>query len=154
MHAWYLREFYLNNNLIKPNALTVAGESIDLEQVVQPVYAVTAVDDHIAPWRQAFRLTHFVAGDKRFVLSSSGHILGIINPVVNPPKREYWVAPAERHHTPDSWKETAEHHQGSWWEDWMQWIKPRSGELKKAPAVESKAYPALMDAPGSYVTEP
>ena len=153
MHAWYLREFYLENRLIKKDALTVAGGAIDLEQIDQPVYAVSAEDDHIAPWRQTFRINNFVSGDKRFVLSSSGHILGIVNPVVNPPKREYWVAAAERHHNPDDWKEMAEHRQGSWWEDWMAWLKPKSGALAKAPAVETADYPALVDAPGTYVKE-
>jgi len=153
MHGWYLREFYLENKLIKKDALTIAGELIDLEQIDQPVYAVSAEDDHIAPWRQTFRINNFVSGDKRFVLSSSGHILGIVNPVVNPPKREYWVGAAERHHNPDDWKGIAEHRQGSWWEDWMVWLKPRSGPLGKVPAVETKAYPALADAPGTYVLE-
>ncbi|HEY6897912.1 MAG TPA: alpha/beta fold hydrolase [Rhodocyclaceae bacterium] len=154
MHSWYLREFYLNNRLIKKNALTVAGEEIDLEQVVQPIYAVSAQDDHIAPWRQTFRITNFVNGPKRFVLSSSGHILGIVNPVVNPPKREYWVGDAERHDDPATWEDRAEHRQGSWWEDWMAWLKPLSGPLDDAPAVTTRKYPRLADAPGSYVLEP
>ena len=154
MHSWYLRQFYLHNRLIKPNALNVAGQDINLENISQPVYAVAAVDDHIAPWKQSFRLNHFLAGDKRFVLSSSGHILGIVNPPVNPPKREFWVASVERHQSPEHWKQGAEYQTGSWWNDWMQWLKPRSGELAKAPAVSSRQYPALADAPGSYVLEP
>jgi polyhydroxyalkanoate synthase len=154
MHTWYLRELYLNNNLVKKDALTVAGEKIDLGRIVQPLYAVSAEDDHIAPWKQTFRVNAFVAGDKRYVLSSSGHILGIINPVVNPPKREYWVGGAERHDTTESWREKAEHRAGSWWEDWMAWLKPMSGKLGSPPAVESKSYPALADAPGTYVLEP
>jgi polyhydroxyalkanoate synthase len=95
MHSWYLRELYLHNRLIENDALTVAGEPIDLGAIVQPVYAV-AEDDHIAPWRQTFRTMNYVAGPKRFVLSSSGHILGIVNPPVKPPKRSFWVAPARR----------------------------------------------------------
>lgn len=153
MHTWYLREFYLDNKLIKKDALEVVGHPIDLSRIVQPVYCVAAADDHIAPWRQAFRLNNLVAGSKRNVLSSSGHILGIVNPVVNPPKREYWVASAERHDSPDEWKERAEHRAGSWWEDWMQWLKPQSGALGKPPVLANKAYPALADAPGTYVLE-
>jgi polyhydroxyalkanoate synthase len=87
------------------------------------------------------------------VLSSSGHILGIINPPVTPPKREYWVAPAEANDTVESWRNRAEHVAGSWWEDWMAWLKPMSGELAKPTAVATTAYPALSDAPGSYVME-
>jgi polyhydroxyalkanoate synthase len=153
MHTWYLRELYLHNNLIKKDALTIAGEPIDLESIVQPLYAVSAADDHIAPWRQTFRVNAFVSGPKRYVLSSSGHILGIVNPVVQPPKRDYWVGAAERHDTADAWRDRAEHHAGSWWEDWMAWIKPQSGKEGKPPAVETKEYPALADAPGTYVLE-
>jgi polyhydroxyalkanoate synthase len=154
MHTWYLRNLYLDNKLIKKDALEVAGQPIDLTRIVQPVYAVAAADDHIAPWHQAFRINNYVSGQKRFVLSSSGHILGIVNPVVNPPKREYWVASTERHDNPDGWRDRAEHHPGSWWEDWMRWLKPQSGELGKPGAIANKAYPALADAPGTYVLEP
>ncbi len=153
MHAWYLRELYLNNKLIEKNALTVAGESIDLGAISQPVYAVSAEDDHIAPWRQAFRAMNYVGGAKRFVLSSSGHILGIVNPPVKPPKRSFWVGPARRSDTADGWRGDLPEHAGSWWDDWMTWLKPQCGELVDAPAVSNEAFPALGDAPGSYVLE-
>jgi len=153
MHTWYLRNLYLDNKLIRKDALEVAGQPIDLSRIVQPVYAVAAADDHIAPWKQTFRINHFVSGPKRYVLSSSGHILGIVNPVVHPPKREYWVADAERHDSADEWRERAEHQAGSWWEDWMAWLKPQSGPLGKPPAVATKAYPVIADAPGAYVLE-
>ena len=154
MHTWYLRNFYLDNLLIKKDALEVAGEKIDLGRIVQPIYAVSAEDDHIAPWRQTFRINNVVAGPRRYVLSSSGHILGIVNPVVNPPKRKYQVGSVERHDTPDEWKDRAEHHAGSWWEDWMAWLKPKSGALVPAPSVATEKFPALADAPGTYVLEP
>ena len=153
MHKWYLREFYLNNNLVKKDELTVAGEKIDLATIIQPLYSVSATDDHIAPWKSTFRVNNHVSGTKRYVLSSSGHILGIVNPVVNPPKREFWVATVERHDSAEDWRSRAEHHVGSWWEDWMAWIKPQSGKLVDAGPVASKAYPALADAPGTYVLE-
>jgi polyhydroxyalkanoate synthase len=153
MHTWYLREFYLNNRLVKKDALTVAGEAIDLERIVQPLYVVAAEDDHIAPWKQTFRVNALVSGPRRYVLSSSGHILGIVNPVVQPPKREYWVGPVERHDNHEGWRARAEHHAGSWWQDWMEWLKPQSGELRDAPSVASAQYPALAAAPGTYVLE-
>jgi polyhydroxyalkanoate synthase len=152
MHAWYLREFYLKNNLVKKDALTIAGEKIDLELVTQPIYAVSAEDDHIAPWQQAYLVNTHVSGPKRYVLSSSGHILGIVNPPVSPPKREYWVGAAERYDTPESWRDKAEHRAGSWWEDWMDWLKPQSGKLVAASPI-TKAFSPLADAPGSYVLE-
>ncbi|MBN8441515.1 MAG: alpha/beta hydrolase [Thauera sp.] len=154
MHSWYLRELYLNNRLIQPGALVVAGEALDLSRIVQPLYAVSAVDDHIAPWRQTFRINNHVTGDKRFVLSSSGHILGIVNPVVSPPKRQFWAANAHRSDTADDWRSRSEERQGSWWEDWMAWLGPRAGELVDARAVTTPAFHELAKAPGTYVLEP
>jgi polyhydroxyalkanoate synthase len=153
MHKWYLQEFYLNNNLIKKDALSVAGESIDLERIAQPIYAVAASDDHIAPWKQAYRINNFVSGSRRFVLSSSGHILGIVNPPVNPPKREYWVAEAVRHESAEQWQSRAEHHHGSWWADWISWLRPHSGKPGTPPVIANTEFTDLGDAPGSYVLE-
>ncbi|ENO86250.1 PHA/PHB synthase family protein [Thauera linaloolentis] len=153
MHAWYLRELYLENRLIQPNALRVAGETLDLSLIRQPLYVVAAEDDHIAPWRQTFAINNHVTGNRRYVLSSSGHILGILNPIVHPPKRRYWVADAYRSDTTDTWRQRAEEHEGSWWEDWMRWLKPRVGPEVEARAAASERFPALCPAPGSYVLE-
>ena len=153
MHAWYLRELYLENRLIEPEALTVAGEALDLSTIHQPLYAVSAEDDHIAPWRQTFRVNNHVMGDKRFVLSSSGHIFGIVNPMVHPPRRSYWVGVAHRSDSAEDWRRRAESHAGSWWEDWMRWLKPRAGEAVAARPAASGAFPALAAAPGDYVLE-
>ena len=153
MHAWYLRELYLHNKLIEKDALVVAGEPIDLGAITQPVYAVSAEDDHIAPWRQTFRTMNYVSGPKRYVLSSSGHILGIVNPPVKPPKRSYRVGPARRADKAEDWHAAHEAQPGSWWDDWMAWLKPQSGELVAARPVANDAFPALADAPGVYVKE-
>jgi polyhydroxyalkanoate synthase len=153
MHEYYLREMYLNNALVKPNALAMAGESIDLVSIHQPLYAVSAEDDHITPWRQVFRINNWVTGSKRFVLSTSGHILGIVNPPVSPPKRSFRVGPAHRGEAADAWAGKAEERKGSWWEDWTVWLAERCGEPRAAPALTSDRYPKLADAPGTYVLE-
>ena len=86
MHEFYLRELYLENKLVKPGAIVIRGTPVDLGAIAQPLYEVSAEDDHITPWRQVFRINALVPGERRFVLSSSGHILGIVNPPVQPPK--------------------------------------------------------------------
>jgi polyhydroxyalkanoate synthase len=110
MHSYYLREMYLNNNLIKRDKLTIAGEPIDLDRSSQPLYAVTAEDDHIAPWKQCYRIRKYVnvKAPVRFVLSTSGHILGIVNPPANPPKRAYWIGEPERNEHWEHWFDRAE----------------------------------------------
>jgi poly[(R)-3-hydroxyalkanoate] polymerase subunit PhaC len=154
MHGWYLRELYLHNRLIEPDALEVAGQPLDLNRIVQPLYAVAAHDDHIAPAHQAFYIHNFVSGPKRFVLSSSGHILGIINPPVSPPKRRFWVAETHRSDSFEAWRHRATEEEGSWWPNWMAWLKPRSGPLVEARPAASESFPALAAAPGRYVLEP
>ena len=155
MHAYYLREMYLHNNLIKRDRLTIAGEPIDLDRIVQPLYAVTAEDDHIAPWKQCYRIRKYinVNAPMRFVLSTSGHILGIVNPPTNPPKRAYWIAEPERNEHWEHWLERAERRPGSWWEDWVTWLGARCGDLVPAYPAATRKFPALGDAPGSYVLE-
>lgn len=155
MHSYYLREMYLHNNLIKRDRLSIAGESIDLDRIVQPLYAVTAEDDHIAPWKQCYRIRKYinVSAPVRFVLSTSGHILGIVNPPVNPPKRAYWIAEPERNEHWEHWLERAEKRPGTWWEDWAAWLHARTGEQVPAYPASNRKFPALADAPGTYVLE-
>jgi len=147
MHSWYLKELYLKNRLIQPDALTVAGEPLDLARINQPLYAVSAEDDHVAPWKQTFHVNNHFTGPKRYVLSTSGHILGIVNPIVTPPKRSYRAAEAHRSDKPEAWLKRAEQHEGSWWEDWMAWLKPRAGKLVNARPSASAAFPELAPAP-------
>jgi polyhydroxyalkanoate synthase len=153
MHEYYLREMYLKNNLIKGDALTIAGEPIDLARIHQPLYDVSAKDDHIAPWRQTFKINGYVTSPKRFVLSTSGHILGIVNPPVTPPKRRYWIGPAHRGQAADHWLAQAEERQGSWWDDWSAWLAEKCGPAGAPPPLESAEFPKLADAPGTYVLE-
>ena len=153
MHEFYLREMYLKNNLAKRDALTIAGEQIDLSRIRQPLYGVSAEEDHIAPWRQTFRINTWFKAEKRFVLSSSGHILGIINPPVTPAKRKYWIGATRRGLTADAWRAEAEERAGSWWGDWSAWLGEKCGPLREPPPVANDAYPALAEAPGTYVLE-
>ena len=155
MHSFYLRQMYLHNNLVKPDALTIGGEPIDLTRITQPLYAVSAQDDHIVPWEQAFRIRQHVnvATSVRFVLTTSGHIFGVVNPVVTPPKRSFWVSePASNEHSAH-WLEHANKQAGSWWPDWLAWLAPQCGPMVDAPNVKAKSYPDLGAAPGTYVFE-
>ena len=54
------------------------------------MYAVGAEKDHIVPWDAAWRITQLFGRRMRFVLASSGHIAGIINPPGG--KGIYWTA--------------------------------------------------------------
>ena len=155
MHAFYLRQMYLYNKLVKPDALTIGGELIDLTRITQDLYVVSAEDDHIVPWQQSYRVRHHVnfKTPVRFVLSTSGHIFAVINPVVTPPKRHFWVGEPSSNQSSEDWLKHAQKQPGSWWPDWMAWLSPRCGLMVDAPDVKAKNYPNLGDAPGTYVLE-
>ena len=149
-HSFYLRNTYLENNLIQPNKVVLKGVPIDLKQIRQDVYAVGALQDHIVPWKSAWRISHLASGPVRFVLGGSGHIAGVINP---PTKgRGYWTndKPTE---SAQQWFEGAEHHDGSWWSDWLEWLKTRSGEQVTPPSMGSEVHQPITPAPGKYVLE-
>jgi len=149
-HMFFMREIALENGLAKPNKIVIKGVPISLRKIKQDVYQFGAVQDHIVPWKAAWRTTQLTGGSVRFVLGKSGHIAGVASP---PNKAKgYWTN--DKHpKSADRWLETAEFHQGSWWSDWLEWIKPRSGELVSPPSMGSQAYPPIVPAPGTYVLE-
>jgi polyhydroxyalkanoate synthase len=150
MYAYYLKEMYLDNRLREPGALTMAGARIDLGRLAMPVYVYASRDDHIVPWRSAYRTTALVGGKATFVLGASGHIAGVVNPPV-PVKRNYWVN-ATLAADADAWLAGAQSVPGSWWPHWYKWLEPHAGARRAAPAnAGNAAHPPLQAAPGSYV---
>lgn len=150
MYTWYLREMYLENNLAKPGKIELCGVPVDLGKINCPTYFLSAIDDHIAPWKTTFVSTELVKGPLEFVLGASGHVAGVINPA-NKNKRSYWTN-GELGQGADHWLETAENQPGSWWTHWDQWLKAQGGKQIDAPAViGSDAYPEIEPAPGRYV---
>jgi polyhydroxyalkanoate synthase subunit PhaC len=89
-----------------------------------------------------------MGGKVRYVLSSGGHIAGIVNP---PGPKAWYEATSQAHHDPDKWRASAAKHSGSWWEDWIEWSDSRAGAHIEPPATGSSRYPAIADAPGEYV---
>ena len=147
-HSWYLRNTYVENNLVEPGKIRLKDEAIDLRRIALDIYAVGAEKDHIVPWDAAWRITQLVGGRVRFVLASSGHIAGIINPPGG--KGSFWSNGSSAS-TPEQWRAGATRHDGSWWTDWGAWLAERSGEKRPPPPVGSNRHPPLQDAPGSYV---
>jgi polyhydroxyalkanoate synthase len=151
-YAWYLRNTYLENNLIKPGKTTVCGEKIDLNAVDMPVYIYGSREDHIVPIGGAYASTQVLPGKKRFVMGASGHIAGVINPP-SKNKRSHWIrADGKLPKAQTAWLEGATEHPGSWWTDWSTWLKGNAGKQIAAPKTYGKGkYKASMPAPGSYV---
>ena len=153
MYIWYLTSLYLKNRLIVPNALSLCGTPIDLGKITQPLYTVAAEDDHIAPWRSVAHISRLVPAPKRGVLSSSGHIMGIINPPRPDSRRSYRVGDVETTDTLETWESHSTECSGSWWPDWFAWLHERTGKWVAARPVSSTQFQALSPAPGTYVRE-
>ncbi|MFT4991826.1 MAG: polyhydroxyalkanoate synthase [Polaromonas sp.] len=149
-YAWYLRNTYYENNLIKPGKLTVCGQPIDLTKLDMPAYIYGSREDHIVPIQGAYASTQVLKGTKRFVMGASGHIAGVINPPAKN-KRSYWTSDklAPSH---DKWLAGATEYPGSWWSDWSAWLKRQAGKQIAAPKTYgSRKYKAIEPAPGRYV---
>jgi len=150
MYAWYLRNTYLENNLCVPNRLTLCDTSIDLGRIDMPSYVLATQEDHIVPWRSAYRSTRLLGGATQFVLGASGHIAGVINPA-SKNKRSYWID-GTLGDDPQQWLATAKPVEGSWWTHWMQWLKPLAGKPVAArKRLGNTKYKPIEPAPGRYV---
>jgi poly[(R)-3-hydroxyalkanoate] polymerase subunit PhaC len=148
MHSTYLRSCYIEN-LFARGELIVDGHRLDPGKVDVDAYLLSAIDDHIVPWQSAYKTTHLLGGDNRFVLSTSGHIAGIVNPPS--PKAKHWTNDVLTE-DPDEWLTGASLHDTTWWEDWARWIGARAGErIPARKRLGNKEFPPLEDAPGTYV---
>ena len=154
-YAWYLRNTYLENNLIQPGKLTVCGEQVDMGNVDVPVYIYGSREDHIVPINASYAATQVLPGEKRFVMGASGHIAGVINPPAKN-KRSHWIrSDGELPATLEEWIAGAEELPGSWWTDWADWLKGHAGKQLAAPKRYGKGteYQAIENAPGRYVLQ-
>src|SRR2546422_392138 len=155
MHSFYLRNMYMRNKLREPGGISLAGTPIDVSKITVPAYFVSAIEDHIAPWKTTYAGTQLLGGKSRFVLSGSGHIAGMINPP-EANKYGYWTnekLPA----TAEEWFQGAKQHPGSWWKDWIDWLQPYLGPQVAAREVGKsvgKARARVIEAaPGSYARQ-
>ena len=149
MHRFYLRNMYQQNRLVQPGGITLAGVPIDLTKVTIPTFFLSTKEDHIAPWKSTYAATQIFRGPRKFVLSASGHIAGVVNP---PPKTKYghWVND-NLPPSPEDWFVAATYSPDSWWPVWESWIAAHDGgRVAPRQPGDGKLKP-IEDAPGSYV---
>lgn len=147
MHSFYLRAFYLENQLAR-GELAICGQRIDLKAVDADTFIVAAERDHIAPWRGSHKSTQLLGGKVRFVLSTSGHVAGVVNPPSG--KAKHWTG-LDTEPDPDKWREEATEVNETWWETWADWAAEHGGERRDPPPMGSERYPPGNPAPGTYV---
>ena len=151
-HSQYLRDLYKDNKLVEPGALSVENTPIDLGIVETPTYVQAGKEDHIAPAESVWKITDHFKGPIKFVLAGSGHIAGVVNPP-DAGKYQYWLNDGEPRSLAE-FREGAVEHPGSWWPDWIDWLReqdsetvPAKGKLKPG----GKSDNVIEDAPGRYV---
>src|SRR5258705_12508819 len=130
MYCWYVRNAYLENRLREPGKTVVLGVPVDLGKIGVPAYVLATREDHIVPWRTAYRTTQLLAGDMRFVLGASGHIAGVVNPA-SKKKRSHWLG-GNLAADPEEWLASAKEEPGSWGRGWSPWRRGFAGGGGKA----------------------
>jgi polyhydroxyalkanoate synthase len=126
MHSEYLRKLFLDNDLA-------------------------------APWRSTYKIFLQVESDVTYLLTAGGHNAGIVSEPGHQ-GRIFRVATkrlSDHYVDPDSYYANTPVKQGSWWPDWVAWLKDRCGPPTGVPAMGApqSGYPPLSDAPGLYVLE-
>jgi polyhydroxyalkanoate synthase len=122
-----------------------------LGQVELDTYFVAGLTDHIVPWESAYKGALLFGGQRRFVLSKSGHIQALVNPP-SPDSRSSYQVIDELPETPEAFSAQAPKHPGSWWPDWDAWLARRASALKNAPeTLGNSDYKPRAKAPGTYV---
>ena len=148
-HSFYLRNCYLDNTLSQ-GKMEIAGVKLDLGKITIPIFNLAAREDHIAPPRSVFVGSSFFGGKVTYVLTGSGHIVGVVNaPSRN--KYQYWTGPKWKDEPLEDWMRKAKEHPGSWWPHWQSWIEKLGKARVPARAMGNRKYKPIEDAPGSYV---
>jgi polyhydroxyalkanoate synthase len=150
VYVSYLRNMYLENQLVRANALRVCGIPVDLKRIHTPCYFLGAKNDHIVPWESAFASAGLLAGPKEFVLTSSGHVCGVINPVTES-RRRFWIN-GDMSQGSNQWLSSSTLVTGSWWPHWNGWLERWNGKKINAPLrLGNRAHSIIEKAPGRYV---
>jgi polyhydroxyalkanoate synthase len=149
MHSFYLRTMYQENKLAAPGGLTLDGVPIDLSTIKVPAFFLSTREDHIAPWESTYGGAQLFSGPVRFVLAASGHIAGVINPPARH-KYSYWTND-KLPKRPQTWFRDAQEHPGSWWPEWLEWARAKSGAKVPARHPGDGELPVIEAAPGAYV---
>ena len=154
MHSRYLQALFMENQLASCKFM-VDDKPVALQDIRVPFFVIGTTTDHVAPWKSVYKIQHLGRSEVTFLLTTGGHNAGIICGPEHP-RRQFQVMthdPMDKYIDPDTWVETVETQQGSWWPLWDYWLNEQSiGEApKRTMGASKKGYKALRDAPGDYV---
>lgn len=156
MHSEYLRQLFLDNDLAE-GRLLVGGRPVALTDIRAPIFAVGTVQDHVAPWRSTYKIHLQTDTEVTYLLTAGGHNAGIVSEPGHD-GRSFQVMTKrhdDRYLDPDTFVAQAQLRDGSWWPEWLAWLKAHSDASVTAPPMGAPqlGYMPLGDAPGTYVLE-
>ncbi|HMD75697.1 MAG TPA: alpha/beta fold hydrolase [Steroidobacteraceae bacterium] len=158
MHAQYLRQLYLNNELAR-GEFRSEGRPVELSKIQLPMFVVGTETDHVAPWQSVYKARGLTrSADFTFLLTSGGHNAGIVSGPVHPRRRHRvrtWLNDVEVL-APQTWLETTPPEPGSWWPVWEHWLAQHSSAVRVNPpqfGAAAAGYLPIADAPGEYVLQ-
>lgn len=154
MHTDYLHKLFLRNELAR-NQFCVGDKPVSLMDIRAPIFALGTETDHVAPWKSVYKLVGLTHTDLTFLLTNGGHNAGVISGPLHPYRRHRMQTrfTGDKFVDPDTWMESVEVEEGSWWPSWDQWLDTQMTESVKPPPMGAtrKGVKPLTDAPGTYV---
>ena len=156
MHSDYLRRLFLNNDLAE-GRFFVAGKPVVLSDIRVPIFAVGTVRDHVAPWRSTYKIHLQTDTEVTYLLTTGGHNAGIVSEPGRGGRSFQLMTkkPDDQYLDPQTFLKGVPRKEGSWWPEWVGWLKVRSGASIVPPPISAleSDYTSLGDAPGIYVLE-
>ncbi|MEL7046361.1 MAG: poly-beta-hydroxybutyrate polymerase, partial [Pseudomonadota bacterium] len=154
MHTEYLEKLYLHNELAT-NKFTVGGRVVSVSDINVPMFVLGTETDHVAPWKSVYKVVGLTHNELTFALTSGGHNAGVVSGPQHP-RRRYRIherKAGDNFTDPDTWMESNDVNQGSWWPAWDAWLDERMTEKTAPPAMGAtrKGLKPLREAPGEYV---
>jgi len=151
LHSDFL-DLIFTNPFMNGGKMSIGGVPIDMKKVKHEAYVIGGTTDHITPWKAVYQTARIFGDNTTFILSNSGHLQSLLNPPGNP--KAWYVKGKVKETDPEKWTASAAKQEGSWWLDWAQFLKERSGDEIDAPKTPGNAkHKALGKAPGTYVFE-
>lgn len=151
MHSEYLEKLFLRNDFAA-GRFAIEGKPIIPGNIRIPIFTVSTMNDHVAPWRSVYKVHLMMHNDTTFVLTSGGHNAGI----VSEPRhkgRFYHIYEHKKNRTymsAEQWLKLSHKKTGSWWVAWHKWLQRHSSKEKiKALKLDS----SLPSAPGKYILQ-
>lgn len=156
MHSEYLRKIFFENQLAEGRYF-VDGGAVAVRDIQIPMFVVGTEADHVAPWKSVYQVNVLADTDVTFLLTNGGHNAGIVSEPGR--KARHYRVSISKHGDPyidpDTWFNENQPAPGSWWPEWVRWLRGGTNEYAAPPPMGAPqaGYKPLCDAPGTYVFE-